>query len=84
MKGNWTIVKKIIITAIVIGTIGIALFACGSSVLDPEQGQTINTKSVSKTSVVESKADTSGDAVSETAEANEMMFYRAAEFEVIN
>ena len=84
MKGNWTIVKKIIITAIVIGTISIALFACGSYALDPEQGQTTNTKSVSTTSIAESKADTSGDAVSETVETNEMAFYRVTEFKVAN
>lgn len=84
LKGNWTIVKKIIITTIVIGTISIALFACGGSSIAPEQGQTTNTKSVSTTSVAESKADTSGDAVSETVEANEMAFYRVTEFKVAN
>lgn len=76
--------KKIFITAIVIGTLSIALFACGGSALDPEQGQTTNTKLVSTTSIAESKADTSGDAVSETVEANEMAFYRVTEFKVAN
>lgn len=84
MKGNWTIVKKIIITAIVIGTISIALFACGGSSIAPEQGQTTNTEAVNTKSVAESKADAANDAVSETAEANEMTFYRAAEFKVAN
>ena len=62
MRETETIVKKIIITAIVIGTISIALFACGGSALDPEQGQTTNTESVRTTSVAGPNADTANDA----------------------
>lgn len=54
--------KKIFITAIVIGTLSIAMFACGSSTLDPEKGQTTNTESVRTTSVAGPNADTANDA----------------------
>ena len=62
------IMKKRIITAILIGTISIALFACGGSSISPDGNQTTNTSASSTTSVVESKSDTSGDVVSESVE----------------
>ena len=71
MRENWTIVKKIISTAIVIGTISIALFACGSSPISPEENKTANTEASGTTSVVESKTDSSDDAASESAKSIE-------------
>ena len=62
------IMKKRIITAIIIGIVSIALFACGSSSISPDGNQTTNTSASSTTSVVESKSDTSGDVVSESVE----------------
>ena len=62
------IMKKRIITAIVIGIVSIALFACGGSSISPDGNQTTNTSASSTTSVVESKSDTSGDAASESVE----------------
>ena len=59
------IMKKRIITAIIIGIVSIALFACGGSSISPDGNQTTNTSASSTTSVVESKSDTSGDAASE-------------------
>ena len=76
--------KKIIITAIVIGTLSIGLFACGCSALDPEQGQTTNTEAWRTTSVAGSRADAVNDAASVPVETNEMTFYRAIEFKVAN
>ena len=58
--------NKRIITAIVIGTVSIALFACGGSSISPEENKTANTEASSTTSVVESKSDTSGDVASES------------------
>ena len=63
--------KKIISTAIVIGTISIALFACGSSPISPEENKTANTEASGTTSVVESKTDSSDDAALESAKSIE-------------
>ena len=62
------IMKKRIITAIIIGIVSIALFACGGSSISPDGNQTTNTSASSTTSVVESKSDTSCDVVSESVE----------------
>ena len=47
------IMKKRIITAIIIGIVSIALFACGGSSISPDGNQTTNTSASSTTSVVE-------------------------------
>jgi ABC-type glycerol-3-phosphate transport system substrate-binding protein len=65
------IMKKRIITAIVIGIVSIALFACGGSSISPEENKTANTEASGTTSVVESKTDSSDDAASESAKSIE-------------
>ena len=65
------IMKKRIMTAIVIGVVSIALFACGGSSISPEENKTANTEASSNTSVMESKSGSFDDAVSESVEPAE-------------
>lgn len=63
--------KKRIMTAITIGILSFALFACGGSSISSEENKTANTEASGTTSVVESKLDSSDDAASESAEPAE-------------
>lgn len=61
--------KKRIMTAIVIGIVSIALFACGGSSISPEENKTANTEASGTASVVESKSDSFDDTTESVEQA---------------